>query len=451
MADQARRIREARLPLALARATVPEPVREVLAVLDAAGHRSWLVGGAVRDLLLHRGGRTAADLDVATPATPEQVMGLFRRVIPTGIEHGTVTVLVGGERVEVTTFRGEGAYVDGRRPSSVTFLGSLEEDLARRDFTMNALAWDPIAGAFRDPFRGRDDIRRRIIRAVGDPVERFGEDGLRPLRGVRFAAQLGYRIERRTLRAIPGSLDVVRLVSAERLAEELTKLLSARRPAMALRLLDRTGLLGAVVPSLGRLSARVRAHAVEVASGAPDRPAALRFAALLHVLEPLEAEQAIVALRLPNRLAVEVAALLSERRCLATGGAYAWPRTPVEVRRWLARVRAERARPLLSLWGADARRLAAAARRREQAALRRLGAAVTRSLSSRPPLTVGDLAIDGRRVMQVTGATPGRAVGEALRHLLDRVLEDPGRNDPARLEEDVRSWWSGRAAAGPPP
>jgi tRNA nucleotidyltransferase (CCA-adding enzyme) len=441
--------KHARVPPALARATVPGPVREVLRVLDAAGHRSWLVGGAVRDLLLHRGGRTAADLDVATPATPQEVTELFPRVIPTGIEHGTVTVLVGGEGVEVTTFRGEGAYLDGRRPSSVTFLGSLEEDLARRDFTMNALAWDPIAGEFRDPFRGRDDIRRRIIRAVGDPAERFREDGLRPLRGVRFAAQLGYRIELRTLRAIPGALEVVRLVSAERVAEELTRLLSARRPAVALRLLDRTGLLGVVVPALGRLSPQARAHAVEVASGAPERPPALRLAALLHQLEPLDAEQAIVALRLPNRLALEVLALLSERRCLAGRGAYAWPRAAVEVRRWLARLGVERAKPLLALWEADARRLPLAARRREQAALRRLRSAVTRSLAGRPPLTLGDLAIDGRRVMQITGASPGRAVGEALRHLLDRVLADPGRNEPALLEEEVRSWWSGREEPGP--
>ncbi len=442
-------IGKARLPPALARARVPGPVREVLRVLDAAGHRSWLVGGAVRDLLLHRE-RAAADLDVATPATPQQVMGLFPRVVPTGIEHGTVTVLVGDENVEVTTFRGEGAYADGRRPSSVTFLTSLEEDLARRDFTMNALAWDPIAGELRDPFCGRDDIRRRIIRAVGDPVERFGEDGLRPLRGVRFAAQLGYRFERRTLRAIPGALEVVRLVSAERVAEELSRLLAAPRPARALRLLDGTGLLGVVVPPLGRLSARDRGHVVDVAGAAPDQPRALRFAALLHLLEPQEAQQAMVALRLPNRLVVEVAALLSERGCLAVGGEYAWPRTPAEVRRWVARLGSDRARPLLALWRADARRLRAPARRREQAAQRRLRSAVGRSLAGRPPLTVGDLAIDGRRVMQLTGASPGRAVGEALRHLLDVVLEDPGRNEPASLEEEVRSWWSRREEPGPP-
>ncbi len=449
MAGRARRTGKARLPPALARAAVPGPVREVLRVLDAAGHRSWLVGGAVRDLLLHHKGRTAADLDVATPATPQEVTSLFPRVVPTGIEHGTVTVLVGREAVEVTTFRGEGAYIDGRHPSSVVFLRSLEEDLARRDFTMNALAWDPIAGEFRDPFRGLGDIRRGVIRAVGDPAERFREDGLRPLRAMRFAAQLGYRIEPRTLRAIPGALEVVRLVSAERVAEELTRLLAARRAAPALRLLDRTGLLGTIVPALGRLRARARAHAVEVAGAAPENPRAVRLGALLHLLAPPDAEQAIVALRLPNRLAVEVAVLLSERRCPAVQAGYPWPREQAEVRRGRARLGRARAPALLALWEADARLLPATAGRRELAALRRLRAAAGRSLAARPPLTVGELAIDGRRVMQITGAGPGRAVGEALRHLLDRVLEDPARNDPARLEAEVRSWWSARVDRGP--
>src|SRR5512144_2182764 len=182
------------VPAALARARFPEPILDVLRTLGAAGHRSWLVGGAVRDLLLHRP-RTATDFDVATPARPEEVTRLFRRVIPTGVEHGTVTVLARGEPVEVTTFRGEGAYVDGRRPESVTFLEDLEEDLARRDFTMNALAYDPLAKEFRDPFGGKADLEKRRIKAVGEPAARFGEDGLRPMRAVRFLAQLGFELD----------------------------------------------------------------------------------------------------------------------------------------------------------------------------------------------------------------------------------------------------------------
>jgi tRNA nucleotidyltransferase (CCA-adding enzyme) len=199
------------LPDALARASFPEAVlpscagsalRVPLVARGRRGPRSPPASRARRERLRRRDARPA-----------EQVAALFPKVIPTGIEHGTVTVLVGGEPIEVTTFRGEGAYTDGRRPESVTFHEDLEADLARRDFTMNALALDPLAGEFRDPFGGEVDLGRRLVRAVGDPVARFGEDGLRPLRAVRFAAQLGYDLDPATQAAIAGALPVVRKVS----------------------------------------------------------------------------------------------------------------------------------------------------------------------------------------------------------------------------------------------
>jgi tRNA nucleotidyltransferase (CCA-adding enzyme) len=432
----------ARVPAALARARIHPAVRHVLEVLDRAGHRSWLVGGAVRDLLLHRGRRAAADLDVATPATPAEVTALFPRVVPTGVEHGTVTVLVGEDQVEVTTFRGEGAYRDGRRPSSVTFHTDLDQDLSRRDFTMNALAWDPIGRVFRDPFGGREDMRRHLIRAVGDAAERFAEDGLRPLRAIRFAAQLGYRLDRRTLAAIRPAAPVVRLVSAERVADELGKLLAAPRPGPALGLLQSTGLLPVVLPPLAGLSAATLAHLRAVAVAVPPDPV-LRFAALLHVVPPVEALQALVGLRLPNRLGSEVAALLRERGCLRERGEYRLPETPPQVRRWLSRVGAARAPALLTLWDADARHLGARSRK-ERAALRRLRSRAGRVLAHRPPLDTGDLALDGRAVMEQLGIGPGRAVGLALRHLLDRVLEHPERNRRDALAAELAEWWRGR-------
>ncbi|HTO96896.1 MAG TPA: tRNA cytidylyltransferase, partial [Myxococcales bacterium] len=164
----------------------------VLRALRGAGHQAWLAGGAVRDLLRGKG---ADDFDVATDAVPEQVLKLFPKVVPTGIQHGTVMVLSGDHKVEVTTFRGEGAYLDGRRPSSVTFLSDIDGDLARRDFTVNAIAWDPIAGVLRDPCSGAEDLNRRLLRAVGDPLARFREDGLRPLRAVRIACTLRLALE----------------------------------------------------------------------------------------------------------------------------------------------------------------------------------------------------------------------------------------------------------------
>ena len=426
----------------------------VLERLGGAGHRSWLVGGVVRDLLVGRRRPDPAEFDVATPATPAEVAPLFRRVVPTGIEHGTVTVLEGGCRIEITTFRGEGPYEDGRRPSSVTFHTDLEADLARRDFTMNALAWDPLpgtAGEFRDPFGGVADIRRRIIRAVGDARARFEEDGLRPLRAVRFAAQHGARLERRTRAAIAPALPVVRRVSRERVAEELSRLLVAPHADRGIALLAETGLLDALFPGLEPLSPGVRRHAVAVASAPfraaaadPERLRTLRLAGLLHPLAPAEARQEILALRLPNRAGDGVRDLLAAGPCMGER-TDPLPRRPADVRRWLSGVGPGRAEDLLALWAADASHQGARARRLG-AAVRALRRRVATVLASRPPLATGDLALGGREVMAVLG-TGGPAVGEALRHLLDLVLEEPARNERAALESALRSW----SARGPFP
>src|SRR6058998_831511 len=192
----------------------------VLRTLRAAGKQAWIAGGAVRDLLR---GKAADDFDVATDALPEQVVKLFPRVIPTGAQHGTVTVLSGEHKIEVTTFRGEGPYLDGRRPSSVTFLGDIEGDLARRDFTVNAIAWDPLSDDLRDPFGGVGDLERHRLRAVGDPLARFREDGLRPLRAIRFASTLRLALDRPTEKAIPETLDIFAKVAWERIRDELVK------------------------------------------------------------------------------------------------------------------------------------------------------------------------------------------------------------------------------------
>ncbi|HYG66867.1 MAG TPA: tRNA cytidylyltransferase [Anaeromyxobacteraceae bacterium] len=430
-----------RLPAALARATIPEPVLEVLRTLDAAGHRSWLVGGAVRDVLLGRR-RDGLDFDLATPATPDEVTRLFPRVIPTGIEHGTVTVLVGKEKVEVTTFRGEGAYVDGRRPESVTFHRDLEADLARRDFTINALAFDPVGADFRDPFGGRADLRARTIRAVGDPDARFGEDGLRPMRAVRFAAQLGFSVHPRTRSAIPRALDVVRRVSAERIADELAKLLVAPHAEEGLHLLRRTGLLEAVIPAVAALAPRALDHVVRVAPRAPARLEA-RLAALLHRTRPDDARAIALDLRFARRVADEVSALVAAHACVLDGAAPA-PEEPAHVRRWLARVGPARADAVLAL--RDAEVLAAPPSRRERlrAAAGALRARVATVTAQRPPLATGDLAMDGAAVMRFLDLPPGPAVGEALRHLLDRVLEDPALNDRGALSVELSRWWEAR-------
>ncbi len=205
----------------------PAEVEKVFGILNENGCKAWAVGGCVRDYLL---GRTPKDYDVATDALPETVMRLFKdfTVVPTGLQHGTVTVVVRGMPVEVTTLRTDGAYLDNRRPGSVTFTRNIREDQARRDFTVNAIAWNPWDG-FADSFGGKKDIDARLIRCVGKPAERFGEDALRILRAVRLAGELGFAIEEETDACLHEKKDLLKKISAERINAEFSRLLLSGR------------------------------------------------------------------------------------------------------------------------------------------------------------------------------------------------------------------------------
>ena len=211
---------------------LPEFVTNVLSTLEAAGYEAWCVGGCVRDALL---GRTADDWDITTNALPEETMSVFGgQAIPTGLKHGTVTVRSGGENVEVTTYRVDGEYRDHRRPETVTFTRSLEEDLQRRDFTVNAIACD-LRGELRDPFGGQADLQRGILRCVGEPDRRFEEDALRILRGLRFAAVLGFTIDPATAESIHKNRNLLAEIAVERIWVELSKLLRGKAPVEVLR------------------------------------------------------------------------------------------------------------------------------------------------------------------------------------------------------------------------
>ena len=217
----------------------PKYVKKILSRLEDGGFEARLVGGCVRDTLLSR---RPGDWDAATSAPPEAVLRLFPRSVPTGIRHGTVTVLYGGGVCEVTTYRLDGAYSDRRRPDSVSFTPSLEADLARRDFTINAMAMD-LAGRVTDPFGGRADLERGLIRCVGSPERRFSEDALRMFRALRFAARLGFEIDPGALAAIYSLAPLAESLSAERVARELRGILASPRPDMAWAAVD-AGLLG---------------------------------------------------------------------------------------------------------------------------------------------------------------------------------------------------------------
>ncbi|MFQ5817443.1 MAG: CCA tRNA nucleotidyltransferase [Terriglobia bacterium] len=230
--------------------TLQETATEVVRRLGAAGYEAYLVGGCVRDLLL---GREPADYDVATNATPEAVTRLFPRTLTVGARFGVVLVLVEGQQVEVATFRSDHGYKDGRHPEAVRFAQSPEEDVRRRDFTINGLLYDPLKEKILDFVGGQDDVRRGVIRTIGNPRERFAEDKLRMLRAVRFAARFGYRIEPETFAAIRKLCSAIEEVSKERIRDEWVKMLTEGRARRALELLDASGLLAVILPEVARM------------------------------------------------------------------------------------------------------------------------------------------------------------------------------------------------------
>lgn len=267
--------------------SLPPHAARVLELLEQSGFEAWCVGGCIRDSLL---GLVPGDWDVASSARPEETKACFRdfRTVDTGIAHGTVTVLMEGKPVEITTFRSDGAYSDARHPDSVCFSRRLEDDLSRRDFTVNALAYHPQRG-LRDPFGGLTDLEHRLLRCVGQPERRFSEDALRVLRCLRFASVLGFFIEPATLRAAQESKGLLRAVSWERIREELSKLLCGKNAAPVLR--QNSGVLFSILPELAPMETctqetkyhcfDVWEHTLHALAAAPPE-SVLRWAALLH-------------------------------------------------------------------------------------------------------------------------------------------------------------------------
>jgi tRNA nucleotidyltransferase (CCA-adding enzyme) len=442
------------------RAEVPADVLAICRRLRDAGHQAHLVGGGVRDMLI---GRPPADFDLATDARPEAVVALFGTTfaIPTGLKHGTVTVLSDTRRpVEVTTFRGEGEYLDGRRPVSVTYVDTLEEDLSRRDFTMNAVAFDPLDGRLSDPFDGQGDLARKLIRAVGEPLVRFREDGLRPLRAVRQAAQLEFEVDRPTLEAIPPTLDVFRKVSAERIRDELFKMLGARQPSRGLELMRQTGLLGEVIPELlegvGCTQNRfhkhdVFGHTLSVVD-ATQGDAIGRLGALLHDVgkprarQPREGAPGEYSFFKHEYVGAEMADAICRRLKLANADRervvamvknhmffYMPDWSDGTIRRFVRRVGGrEGLADLFALREGDVRGRGFGEDPNEE--LGELQRRIAVVADADAVLKVTDLAIDGKDVMRILGIAPGREIGVILERLLERVLDDPSLNEREKLE-----------------
>lgn len=430
---------------------IPAKAKEIINCINEAGYEAYIVGGCVRDCLL---GRVPNDWDITTSADPYTVKGLFRRTIDTGLKHGTVTVLMGDEQYEVTTYRIDGDYTDGRHPDSVTYTSQLSEDLRRRDFTINAMAYHPDDGLV-DLFGGIDDLNAGIIRCVGDAEDRFGEDALRMMRAIRFAAQLGYNIEEETYTAIIKLHRNLEKISAERIRVEMDKLLVSDHPYM-FKLFYETKLTSVFMPEFDK--------AMETAQNHPHHI----YDVGEHILHSLEYTDNDKILRLtmlfhdiakPNMLEIDEDGITHFKGHPAVSGSMAKDimkrlkydnatidlvselaachdrrveETAKGVRRVLNKL-SEGAFPLLlKVKYADTMAQSTFKREEKLATLEKLKSIYEEVLASNECFRLSDLVIKGKDLIAY-GISPGPMLGTILNNMLEDVLENPEHNDAAYL------------------
>ena len=418
---------------------------DLLATLWGGGRAAYVVGGCLRDALL---GREPADWDLTTDAPPERIQELFPGSLYEN-RFGTVVVRRAGNQYEITTFRRDVSYSDFRHPDAVEFGESIEEDLARRDFTVNAMAWGSRSGnepGFVDPHGGRNDLARRLLRAVGEPDRRFGEDALRMVRAVRLAATLGFDVETETLAAIGRNAELAEHLSGERIFAELGKLLHSARPSVGLRLMAELGLLAVVAPDLNRqrgvLQNKIAGedlwdHTLRTVDAAPNRPL-VRLAALLHDIgkpdtlaeghfhnhESVGAAMArdyLARLHAPRLLQERAAHLVRHHMFMYQPN---W--TDAAVRRFIGKVGPGSIDDLLALREADNEGSGQSANAGD---LTELASRIAGQLATHLVLTRNDLAIDGNDLMAELGLSQGPLLGDVLDELTARVVSEPALND----------------------
>ena len=460
---------------------LPELLCEFGQVFSKAGYKSYLVGGAVRDMFMKL---PAHDWDVATNATPQDVIKLFKFVVPTGIEHGTVTVHFKGTEIEVTTFRTETGYSDGRHPDSVNYAATIEEDLARRDFTMNAIAASLEDGSVVDPYGGQQDIKKGLIRTVGLAHERFMEDGLRPVRALRFASKLGFSIENNTYSEIfkKEIQEKAASISIERFRDEFEKIMASPKPSVGLKLLEDTGLMAIFLPEFmvcrGCIQSDYRAfhkfdvmdHLFYACDGAPASKLNVRLAALFHDIgkpaaKKLQKESVLdgnkndgstkeietitfynheaysekitqklmTRLKFSNDMIENVSHLVREHMFH-----YEQNWSDAAVRRFIIRVKPECLEDLYDLRLADMYGMynekVEIRYSQSVALLLELQDRVKAELAKKTALTLKSLAVNGRDLMNI-GIPAGKNLGRILNELMECVIEDPQMNEKDKLLE----------------
>ena len=432
---------------------IPPGAARILRVLEDHGYEAFVVGGCVRDSLL---GRNPNDWDITTSALPLQVKALFRRTIDTGLKHGTVTILMDGEPFEVTTYRVDGEYLDGRHPSEVTFTASLQEDLQRRDFTINAMAYSEKKG-LQDLFGGLPDLEKGLIRAVGDPAKRFGEDALRIMRAVRFAAQLGYEVEEDTVQAMKELAPTLSKISAERIAAELEKLLVSPHPEK-LKMAYECGITAVILPEFDRCMETeqnnphhkysVGEHTiVSIGNARPDR--ILRYTMLMHDMGKPSCkttdEQGIdhfyghqeVSAQMANDILRRLKSDNETRRSVSKLVRYhdlTCGLTGKSVRKAISLIGEDLFPLYLEVKDADTRAQSDFRFQEKMDYLEEVRLLYRKILEEGDCLSLKDLAVNGKDLI-AAGMKPGREIGEVLGAMYRDVIDDPEHNNKEYLME----------------
>ncbi len=437
---------------------MPQDVRFIIGELNKGGFEAYAVGGCVRDSIL---GRTPNDWDITTSATPFEVKNIFRRTVDTGLQHGTVTVLLKDQGYEVTTYRIDGEYTDHRRPDEVTFTGELSEDLLRRDFTINAMAYNDENGIV-DLYGGIEDLENGVIRCVGNPDDRFDEDALRIMRAVRFAAQLGFNVDPATREAAAKHAPELTQVSAERIETELTKLLISDHPEKVLDMYE-LGITSIVLPEFDRMMETeqnspyhmydVGRHTVEVIKNVSPTKV-MRYAALLHdigkpqckttddngvdhfkghamVSEELSTK-ILKRLRMDNDTIRDVKKIVRWHDYGISGVI-----TKKSVRKMLSSMGEQYFDEFLDIKRADMKGQSDYRLAERQEVLSNITRFHDEIMEEGNALSIKDLAVNGKDIMDL-GIPKGPKVGETLSYLLERVLEEPTLNEKSKLEDIIK-------------